>query len=482
MGFEIQRALVSLWSHGSDDSEKNFLCSGVFIFPGVVLSVKHVFDGRKAGRVWVRPQVNRSPALAIAGPITFHPKIDAAWFRIASAPPEALVVELDRSHSHRRGQAYQLSGYWAGKPQVDLPHAVTNWDDGSLRYDTTPVHPVGMSGGSLCIEGRLWGLMTEHYVDPLVNRGCAIAMHQLWDGFLDGIERLATPASVARGSAQPAALRGQLKREFTQEIKQLFGRPPLSAWPWALPLVDGIPDRFAKALAIDDQQLGERQVSLLRNLVTALVQSLNEGEVELRNTDPHRVKEHLMRSMGLAARLCIDPEKAESYATAQGLLDVGARTVEGAMVAVNERPELGWEPGRDATAPYVKDSRAATSGLEFGEGDDQRYGLASLIASMPSKTHNPTGEPRRVQTDAELDRLRAFLTDEREQHRGRCLVLLPQQELAADTVAWLRHLGVVVLALKMDQPSVFWFDEVLLLGKVQGFVHAIAAHPVWKNT
>jgi len=482
MVFDIRRALVSLWSHGHDDSKASFLCSGVFIGPRVVLTVKHVFEGRSQGDVWVRPQVNRSPALAIDETVRFHPRLDAAIVRIASAPPDARHIELDRHESHRRGDVYRLSGYWQGDPQVELKREVTNWVEAKAWYATTPVHAKGMSGGSLCIDGRLWGLMTEHYVDALIDRGCSVAMHQLWDGFLDGIEGLGTSAPEPRVSPQPAALRVQLRNDFTQQIKQLFGRAPLASWAWADPLVEGIPHAVARVLASDDRQLGEQLVSLLSNLVDDLVQSLNDCEIELKGPDPDRVKRLLMHSMGLAARLCIAPEEAEIYAAARGRLDVAASTVEGAMVAVSKRPELGWEASRDPAAPYVKDRRAMSGGLEFGEGDDQRYGLASLIASMPSKDQNPTGEQRRVRTMEQLSWLRGYLNNERDKHRGRCLVLMPQQELAADMVEWLDDLGVRVLVLRSDQPSAFWFDEGLLLGKIQGFLHAIAAHAVWKNT
>lgn len=200
----MRRAIVALYSSPDSVAEEAYLACGVFIAPGVVLTVKHVFEGRGRQGVFVRP-FGAQAAYPIHADPTEHPNLDAAWFHLDQMPPDATVLSLDLSNPLPNDSSYVLNGYFEGQLSTNTPRTVVCFEPTLRRYLVEPSHGRGLSGGALCRGDRVCALATDRYTEVSANRGCFVAMHQLHHGFLDGVIATAASGKVASpGNAAPA--------------------------------------------------------------------------------------------------------------------------------------------------------------------------------------------------------------------------------------------------------------------------------------
>ena len=253
----IRHALVSLHSHPTDDGIAHFQCSGVLIASGVVLTVGHVFDDFASERLWVRPQVNRSPAVPIHGEVHRHSTLDAAWFQLESHPEHAEPLLIDGYSSLRSGVDHSLYAYFENALHNALTRRVVAFDAQRSWYTTEPLHQRGMSGGALCHDGALWGLLFARYADTSANRGCVLGMHQLWDGFLEQVPGIRRRGDAPQGAGSATAAVATHAAEIDalrRIVRELFSAPPLCDWAWPKPLDDDIPRRLHEILRTDEAQ------------------------------------------------------------------------------------------------------------------------------------------------------------------------------------------------------------------------------------
>lgn len=239
MADDLRPALASLWRSRTSTAETDFLCSAAFVGPGLLLTAGHVFEDRPAAEVFVRPAVDATLAYPITA-LQRHGELDAALVRIERHPPGARVLPVQIDPTVQPGDACTLNGYFEGRLETGLPLRVLNWDPAARWFVIAPRQPAGHSGSAICDGDRLWGLSVEHYVDPTVDRGCAIALHQLWRGWLQALLP-APPPTAATSAAAPApteiaAFVGQTERGpgyptlvcSMAEYQASFG-PPLPA-------------------------------------------------------------------------------------------------------------------------------------------------------------------------------------------------------------------------------------------------------------
>ncbi|MFZ5550870.1 MAG: phage tail sheath C-terminal domain-containing protein [Pseudomonadota bacterium] len=232
-------ALASLWRSPTSTAEKDFVCSGVFVAPRRLLTAAHALAG--AQPLFVRPAANATQAYPIQQ-VVAHTTLDAALVAIEQMPDGATALPLLASPGFDPAQgAYTLNGYFEGRRESPLGLTVLSFDPLARWYVTTPRHPKGHSGSAVCHGDKLWGLATAHYNDPTADRGCVIAIHQLWDGWLDaqglpgdaGEEGVAALAIAGGVSTTTAAFVGETERGPThpclltswREFAELFGQP-----------------------------------------------------------------------------------------------------------------------------------------------------------------------------------------------------------------------------------------------------------------
>ena len=237
----VRLALASLWRSQTSTSEEDFVCSGVFIAPGRLLTAAHALAGAEMGTIFVRPYVDATQAYPILQ-VTTHATLDVALVSIEQMPDGAVAVPLLVSPGFDPArEAYTLNGYFEGRRESPIALTVLSFDPLARWYVTAPRHPKGHSGSAVCHGYKLWGLAAAHYNDPTADRGCVIAIHQLWLGWLElqsfnGVvdSGNVSAASVAGGvSTTTAAFVGETERGpphpclvvSWNEFVQLYGEP-----------------------------------------------------------------------------------------------------------------------------------------------------------------------------------------------------------------------------------------------------------------
>lgn len=474
MGIAIHPALVSLWSHPDSTREAYFLCGGVFVQARTVLTVGHVFDAHAV--VWVRPLEGSLQAYPVVGTVSRHPALDAALLQIEQMPPKARVLALDASASHEpTAHAYSLNGFFEG--EVETPQALTivKFDAANHRYLTTPRHPKGHSGSAVCRAGHLWGLTTEHYIEPTADRGCAIAVHQLWLGWLDGLLDPAAmaPASVPRPADDPrSALVEELRSRLTKVFMRLAFKDQAT-----MPMRDGIPGLLQRELAADGPDLGKRLVQTLITLTRQLAEAIEGQAVSLTAKDRQSLKQGLCAAMGCAARLCLDLDKLPAGSALEFVIHIAANTDEGATLAARRQPHQAWKTTKHHGIHALADDYVIKPGIEFGEGGDAQRDVARLVLAR----EHPTGKVPDTVTEDMLHKLRGFLHNEADEGRARLCLLRPAdlQKFSAELQAWVLQLGVGLIVRRDNDGGLFLYEEDLLLGKLQAFLRLFEENPEW---
>lgn len=476
MGAAIHPALVSLWGHPDSTREEHFVCSGVFVQARTVLTVAHVFDAH--AQVWVRPLVGSLQAYPLVGEVHRHPQLDAALLQIEQMPPKARVLEMDGGASYEpTTQAYSLNGFFEGDAETAQALTVVKFDAASHRYLTTPRHPKGHSGSAVCRAGRLWGLTTEHYLDPTTDRGCAIAVHQLWPGWLDGLLGVAAAAS----RSPPGTTIGQrsvLVEDLRSSLAAVFLRPAINSQA-AVAMLDGIPRLVQRELAADGPDLGKRLVQALLTLARQLADVIEGQPLNLTPKDRQALKQCLCAAMGCAARLCLDLDKLPAGSALEFVIDIAANTDEGATLAARRQPHHAWKTSKQHGIHALADDYVLKPGIEIGEGQDAQRDLARLVLAR----EDPTGRVPDKVTDDMLHKLRGFLHNEADEGRTRFFVVRPAdlQKFSAELQAWTLQLGVGLIVRRDNDGRLFLYEEDLLLGKLQAFLRVFDEHPGWRS-
>jgi hypothetical protein len=210
-------SLVSFWRSQYDSSPGCFVCSGVFVGDGLILTVKHAFEDASNATLWARPHSNATQAMPLrqsphTDPMLKHPELDAALVRVEAMPLHACAAPIDfGGNMNALGPDVTLNGYFRGHHERPLPLRVMQFDASLRHHETEPKHPEGYSGAGVANGGKLWGISYAHYTDGNVARGCVLSIDQLMSGWLESHLR----AREAPSYDIPA-------RE--EEIRQLVGQ------------------------------------------------------------------------------------------------------------------------------------------------------------------------------------------------------------------------------------------------------------------
>lgn len=250
MGIGVLRSLASLWRSADSTAEEAFVCSAVFVAPGKLLTARHAVPTQAGEVLFVRPAADATVAYP-AVLLSAHDSLDAAVLGIEHMPANAeyLPLLLDGS-SDPTAQAYTLNGYFEGRIESPSVLSILSFDPVSRWYLSTPRQPKGHSGSAVCLGSRLWGIAVEHYQAASVDRGCIVALHQLWVGWLDGLVPAAIPVPPGRqleASPMPAV---ETATAFVGETER-GGTEPRVITSWA-----GYREHFGEPLPPDRTFLG----------------------------------------------------------------------------------------------------------------------------------------------------------------------------------------------------------------------------------
>lgn len=470
----IKDTLVSFWNSPDSTDKAHFVGSGFFIASARVLTAKHITQGHAA--LWLRAEAAATDSYRIdAERVHPHDDLDAAVIALDAMPVGAAVLHplLGKTQP---GEV-QLNGYFEGRREAAHPYTVTTFDGTNRHYLLSSKQPKGHSGSAVCVGTRVWGMTVRHYNDANIHRGCAIAIHQLWDWLCSQIPDLGRILPPPSWDEWVADMRGRLKASFDSPVfATVLGG-----------LEDGLPRPLAKALEkTDSATLGERCVEALIDSLKQAATRLKDGSVTLGQTERNTARERLLDAMGLSVRLCLDPEMLPCRAAADGsgldaIIELEAMSPASAAIVTGLNRGRCWEEGATPTGiPTVRDKLAHAAGFEMGEGPDRQKEIARLIHKIVLPL-NPL--PANV-SKAMMSQLRAYLRSEAREGRARLLVLEGELSpaLRQELAEWLQNqLGISLLLLRDpedDSAPYYLCDEAELLARIHEFVKLVNL-PEW---
>ena len=453
----MERSLVSFWQ---DEACTQFVGSGFWAEPHAIITAAHLFDD---GAQWVKAHDGK--AFQVMEYQLEPNNHDIAVVRVSteSSYPSLRPIRLPDP----QGQRVYLNGFFEGVREAPLSFTITKWDDETRLFVMAPKQPKGHSGSALCFSGRVWGIAIGHYSDPSTDRGCGLALSQVWPW----LEQVLPDFSAFNGPS-----RDELIEDVQAHLKEAFD----------LPFFRKLRERrdFLQKILSGCQKF-ERDAYLYA--VNCLITALKDAAKTLKDPDfPHSAlydKKEIAYAWKSAlagvARLSMAPgafaEGSELFASWEpALREVKARTPGSAplVVGLNRSDCWRFDPQVNTLCDrYVHE----LDGLESGQGQDIQRSLRSVVTSMSA----PVGGNA---SDEEFELSAAFLKSEGMEGRGRVLTLHAEHEVE-NLRTWVeQELGVMVL---LRQPpraggksEVFLCDESLLLARMREFLNLLT-DPIW---
>lgn len=468
MSEQITKALVSFWSHHTDTGKQHFVCSGVFVKPGWVLTVKHAFLEQSPDSFYVRPNTGDLQAYPVQGAPLLHPELDAALVRIEVPPTGATCLDFDFRTEDELGTGQtQLFGFFEGRLEKELTTEILNFEAQGRYYVSRPKHPVGHSGSPLCIGSKVWAVASAHYLDGNTPRGCFISAGQLrsWlDDLLAGlVEKAEPPSTTATLPERLKALRTALVNAFAH-IKVESGT--------GLKLHEGLPLVLHQVLADGNEKTGEACLDALRGVLEQLNDEVSAGQLGFGAGGREKFRGAMQVALAAAGRVCLDLSCVQQVEDAH---QIPADTREGAALAVREAPHKSWVSGERWGLPALLDKHAFELPQELGEGEYAKDEIArGLFASL-----SPSGQPPASMTGDLRKHLQGRAFVEAKKGQQRFLVLKREDTKLLDPAlrAWVKDMNLGLLELQGDDGRLFWFAEPELLATLQDLWHTLNQPP-----
>lgn len=467
MSEQITKALVSFWSHDTDTAKQHFVCSGVFVKPGWVLTVKHAFT-QASGQLYVRPNTGALQAYPIQGEPLLDRDLDAALVRIEVPPTGTTCLDLDyRTEDELVPGQTQLFGFFEGRLEKELATEILNFEAQGRYYVSRPKHPVGHSGSPLCIGNKVWAMASAHYLDGNTPRGCFISATQLrvWLEL-----NLAGAMTVAESASAFASLPERLKALRTALVNAFAQLKPE---PWAnLKLHEGLPLVLHHVLADGNEKTGEACLDALRGVLEQLNDEISSGQLGFGVGGREKFRLAMQVALAAAGRACLNLSCVQQAGDAH---QIPADTSQGAALAVRQEPHKSWVSGERWGLPALLDRHTFELPQELGEGDYAKTDIArGLYVNL-----SPTGQvPTSVSKDLLLH-LKGLARVETKKGQQRFLVLKREDTKLLDPAlrAWVKDMNLGLLELQGDDGRLFWFAEPELLATLQDLWHTLNQPP-----
>lgn len=475
----IKDALVSLWHSQDSTNPDDFACSGFFVAPGCIVTVKHVL--KDGADLWARPEAGATTPYRIAATHNTHPELDVALLRIDVMPPGAICLSPLLTMS--LPPELRLHGYFEGALEQGQEVKALNFDGTNHHWRLDVKQPQGHSGSPLCVGDRVWGITIRHYQDPNVIRGCALACHQFWSWLCDMEPELS--------QTKPPPQWAEWVERARTAMAQAFKRPLFDKFAGSFASHDsGLPEALRKAL--EDKtptKVGEACVDALIELAKQSHEAILDGSVVLGSKDCKVLRKSFLGAMGSAARLCLDPTQLHAQGIdpngdLASLLDVEAFTVAGGALAMRSAPHESWKLGDKHGIPSLEDSNAfQLSSFELGDGGDRKHQLAvAAHQSVAGLVKTPE-----CFDDALFRSIRGQAVNQAKEGKARILVISGQlaPNERNELQAWVsKTLGVNLMLLKEpdgDTSKLYLCEEAVLLARICEFLGQIY-QPEWNLT
>lgn len=468
MSERITKALVSFWSHPTDTGHEHFVCSGVFVKPGWVLTVKHAFK-QASGPLYARPNVGALQPYPIQGEPLLDCDLDAALVRLEVPPAGTTCLDFDYRNEDELGAGQtQLFGFFEGRLEKELATEILNFEALGRYYVSRPKHPVGHSGSPLCIGGKVWAMASAHYLDGNTPRGCFISATQLraWlELHLSDVGAVATPAGALVSLPERLkALRTTLVNAFAH-IKLEPGAE--------LKLHEGLPLALHQALADGNEKTGEACLDALREVFKQLNDENSSGQLIFGAGGREKFRAAMQVALAAAGRACLDLSCVQQTGDAH---QIPADTSQGATLAVRDAPNECWVSKQvwEDLPPALLDKYT----FDLPEAGEREYAKDEIVRRL-SVTFSPTGQrPTSVTTDR-IKHLKGLSHVAAKKGQRRYLVLKREDAQLLDPAlrAWVKEMHLGLLELQGDDGRLFWFAEPELLATLQDLWHTLNQPP-----
>jgi hypothetical protein len=474
----IKDSLASIWRSGASTGRADFVCSAFFVAPGYLLTARHAFDGDVP--MWVRPAVAEASAFEIRE-VCKHPDLDVALVRIEIMPVGAvcLAPNLDSTMPH----TVHLNGYFEGAREAPHAFTVLNFDTAEHHYRLEGKQPEGHSGSAFCLGDKVWAMAIRHYKDANVHRGCVIALHQFWPWLTQRLPELAT-------IKPPPGWSEWVERTRTG-LAAAFKSPVFVGLDSQLCRFDtGLPKAIHEVF-IDQTPatLGFRCIQALIALVKQCGVALRDGSITLSVRDAVGVRDEFLCSMGLAARLCLDPGKlhAEGFdpeGAAAGVFEVPTTSKATATLAMRREPHKAWGLVKSAgIKSRLHDNLTCDVTLELGEGQSVKD---DILKEAFRFIEGPVAMPEKITEGMRRDIHGIAYSEALE---GRQIVMVANRQLRLDErgdlgewIADALAMSLLVLREPEDEGMPYLLcNEGVLRARVVEFLELLS-QPEWKPT
>jgi hypothetical protein len=463
--------LVSFWVNENSTDSADFVGSGFFLTPEWVVTAKHVLKRACA----LRPQAAATQAILIdKSACVLHDTLDVAIIQLGHAPAGVKplpVVALNEAPRVEGLPALELWGYRAGVLEHNLSGSVASFDSSKSFYVLDFKQPQGHSGSALVLHGRVWGLTFQHFVDPNIHRGGALALHQVRDWLCLHITALKSPCS------------GEDWERFAKDkFRAILLHPIVQKQAEA---VTGLVPSLTAVLEQPITTLGFSLVDKLKELLAQVEEQMRVERLKLVGEEKKLAKEKWLELLGVASQLCVSPSYLAcshigSNSLVERLIRVKASSPASAALATGLDRSLGWSVETDpgASIPEISDAYAHSIDLEFGDGGSLRDGLGVLL----HKKLFPLADKGEKLDTKTRHKLRAYLAQQAKSGLVHILVAKADAlgEQAADLEAALEEVRLDALLLDdCEEGSHFYLcDEYDLLAGLAAFIQSIDA-PIW---
>lgn len=465
---QITKALVSFWSHPTDTATQYFVCSGVFVKPGWVLTVKHAFDNA-VDLLYVRPNTGDLQAYPVQGPQSLHTELDAALVRIEVPPTGTTCLELDYRTENGVGPGQlQLFGFFEGRLEKELDTKVLNFDAHRRYYVSGSKHPVGHSGSPLCMGSKVWAMAYAHYLDGNTHRGCFISAAQLREWLEQALPVEGTAAKAATASASLSERLNALRVALVNAFAQLKLEPGSG-----LKLHEGLPLALHQALEDGNEKTGEACLDALRGVLEQLNDEVSAGQLGFGAGGREKFRGAIQVALAAAGRACQDLSCVQQAGDAH-LIPADFR--EGATLAVRDAPHKSWVSGQRWGLPALLDKHVFELPQEVGEGEYAKDEIArGLYVNL-----SPTGQSPSSMTGELRKHLQGLARVEAAKGQQRFLVLRSEdaQQVNPALRSWLKEMNLGLLELQGDDGRLFWFAEPELLATLNDLWQTLN-NPPW---
>lgn len=467
MSERIKTALVSFWDGCQDPLD--FICSGVFVGPDVILTVKHDSEFFKFARIENDTKKfidtkDQGRRFIEVEKIIHHSSLDAALVYLKEKSPNITWLNLidlgsDEEAPH---DDLMLYGFFESHLESKIPVKVLNFRKDKQHWVTDVKQPVGHSGSPLCWGNYVWGIAYACPKDHDTHRGLVICIRQLHNWLTEN------GVSVVDKNDFHADLAQRIKGMVSDVFSKIQPKTKPQKRTCA-------PDAVFSALEGRSWQL---VIQNLRDELVCLDEDLKNGHIVIQGHEDFVKK--FKEIVGLSSKLCLDLRYMHGFNRGAELPTVWPVSI---SLVARPQPHLSWVVNAD---DEIDDENMLGLG-ECGGGDYRKNEVFQVLHKklLPQSKHLEREEFTKTISGETIksERFRGLIKGKakNEYTKGRQQIILTGDgNWDNDFMDFLKDMDVGLVVMKVSGSGIFvdGVDEPLLLEFICDIFRTFK-DPVW---